>query len=65
MEGQAPASPHTLIMPAENVEFALESPVLSVCDNSHVERGCSQHTPTSDHMIRGVATGDPKIHAAK
>jgi len=32
IEGRAPASLHTLIMPAENIEFTLEMPVLSVRD---------------------------------
>jgi hypothetical protein len=32
MEGRAPASLNTLLTPAENIEFTLETPVLSVRD---------------------------------
>jgi hypothetical protein len=32
MEGRAPASLRTLIMPGENIQFTLETPVLSVRD---------------------------------
>ena len=63
--GRPPASLRTLIMPAKNVEFTLESPVLSVRNIAVSNWIVRNILPFLDHMIRGVATGDPNTHAAK